>query len=81
MSINQCFNSENEKFGHCLYQQVHFRYEQKHRQSKEWTGNAGKIANVADATSVPITECLRYIFDFRNITIACRLKKFTSKKV
>ena len=23
-----------------------------HRQSKEWTGNAGKIANVADATSV-----------------------------
>ena len=25
---------------------------QKHRQSKEWTGNAGKNANVADATSV-----------------------------
>ena len=23
-----------------------------HRQSKEWTGNAGKIANVADATFV-----------------------------
>ena len=23
-----------------------------HRQSKEWTGNANKIANVADATSV-----------------------------
>ena len=24
----------------------------KHRQSKEWTGNADKIANVVDATSV-----------------------------
>ena len=23
-----------------------------HRQSKEWTGNAGKIANVVDVTSI-----------------------------
>ena len=28
MNINQCFISENEKFGHCLYQTIHFRYEQ-----------------------------------------------------
>ena len=24
----------------------------------------------------PISECLRYIFDFRSIAIACRLKSF-----
>ena len=31
-----------------------------HRQSKEWTGNAGKIANVADATSVMRPDTLYF---------------------
>ena len=31
-----------------------------HRQSKEWTGNAGKIANVADATSVIWPDTLHF---------------------
>ena len=31
-----------------------------HRQSKEWTGNAGKIANVADATSVIRADTLYF---------------------
>ena len=45
---------------------------------REWPGNAGKIANVADATSVIRSPLLNVclIFDFRNIVIACRLKKF-----
>ena len=32
----------------------------EHRQSKEWTGNAGKIANVADATSVMQPDALYF---------------------
>ena len=39
----------------CMLTKSHFSQNWllfKHRQSKEWTGNAGKIANVADATSV-----------------------------
>ena len=36
-------------------------YEATHRQSKEWTGNVGKIANVADATSVIWPDTLYFV--------------------
>ena len=48
-----------------------------HRQSKEWTGNAGKIANVADATSVmrPDTPYFGTLYlHFKNISRLCIYK-------
>ena len=40
-----------------------------HRQSKEWTGNAGKIANVADATSVIWPDTLYFGTRISNLNI------------
>ena len=37
-----------------------FRTKTEYRQLKEWTGNAGKIANVADATSVMRPDTLYF---------------------
>ena len=42
----------------CWATVAHGTYE--HRQSKEWTRNAGKIANVADATSVMRPDTLYF---------------------
>ena len=45
-----------------------------HRQSKEWTGNAGKIANVADATSVIRSDILYFgtlLLHFKYIAGLC----------
>ena len=39
-----------------------------HRQSKEWTGNAGKSANVADATSV-IRPDMQFTLEPCNFTL------------
>ena len=54
-----------------------FRRECEHRQSKEWTGNTGKIANVADATSVMRPDMLyfgtRYLY-FKYISRLCIYK-------
>ena len=48
-----------------------------HRQSKEWTGNAGKIANVADATSVMRPDTLYFgtlYLHFKYISRLCICK-------
>ena len=48
-----------------------------HRQSKEWTGNANKIANVADATSVMRSDTLYFgtlYLHFKYISRLCIYK-------
>ena len=48
-----------------------------HRQSKEWTGNAGKIANVADGTSVMRPDTLYFgtlYLHFKYISRLCIYK-------
>ena len=48
-----------------------------HRQSKEWTGNANKIANVADATSVMRSDTLYFgtlYLHFKYISSLCIYK-------
>ena len=52
----------------------------EHRQSKEWTGNAGKIVNVADATSVMRPDTLYFgtlYLHFKYILRLCIYKFYT----
>ena len=46
LSVNACIVNKSFSF--------------EHRPSKEWTGNAGKSANVADATSVIWSDTLYF---------------------
>ena len=49
----------------------------QHRQSKEWNGNAGKIANVADGTSVIRPDTLYFgtlYLHFQYISRLCTYK-------